>query len=68
VLPFRRRLVGNYQLSFSDNLNLVPGDYVEVQLQNQNGTAVQVIGANSSFSVQQQPTAAVLFNQQQHHI
>jgi hypothetical protein len=48
-----------YQLSFSDVLNLSAGDYLEVFLQNQNGVAAQVTAANSSYTVQQQPTAAV---------
>jgi hypothetical protein len=48
-----------YQLSFSDVLNLNAGDYIEVYLQNQNGAAAQVTAANTTYTVQQQPTAAV---------
>jgi YVTN family beta-propeller protein len=48
-----------YQLSFSDVLNLSAGDFVEVFLQNQNGVAAQVTAANTTYTVQQQPTAAV---------
>lgn len=48
-----------YQLSFSDVLNLSAGDFLEVFLQNQNGVAAQVTAANTTYTVQQQPTAAV---------